>query len=102
MGRTRNIEAELNVAEETPVEETNVEKAVEEPNVPDETEKPSPTEKKPEPKVNTGEKGVKIRLIEDVDCFIGKNHYDYAKGKEAIVPSDVAAILCSSQKAIRF
>lgn len=56
---------------------------------------------KPVAKVNTSEKMIKIRTCEVIDCYIAKQHYTFAKGKEVSVPSDVAAILCSSQRAFR-
>ena len=46
-------------------------------------------------------KPVKIHTLEEVNCYIGGTHYSFAKGKEASVPSDVAAILTNSQKAYR-
>lgn len=46
-------------------------------------------------------KNVKIHTLEEVNCYIGGTHYSFAKGKEASVPSDVAAILTNSQKAYR-
>lgn len=46
-------------------------------------------------------KNVKIHTLEEVNCYIGGEHYSFAKGKEASVPSDVAAILTNSQKAYR-
>ena len=46
-------------------------------------------------------KNVKIHTLEEVNCYIGGAHYSFAKGKEASVPSDVAAILTNSQKAYR-
>ena len=46
-------------------------------------------------------KNVKIHTLEEVNCYIGGSHYSFAKGKEASVPSDVAAILTNSQKAYR-
>ena len=46
-------------------------------------------------------KMVKIHTLEEVNCYIGGAHYSFAKGKEASVPSDVAAILTNSQEAYR-
>lgn len=54
-----------------------------------------------EAKVNYSVKNVKIHTLEEVDCYIGGIHYSFAKGKDASVPSDVAAILTNSQKAYR-
>ena len=51
--------------------------------------------------VKTPIKNVKIHTLEEVNCYIGGTHYSFAKGKEASVPSDVAAILTNSQKAYR-
>ena len=51
--------------------------------------------------VETPIKNVKIHTLEEVNCYIGGTHYSFAKGKEANVPSDVAAILTNSQKAYR-
>ena len=51
--------------------------------------------------VETPIKNVKIHTLEEVNCYIGGTHYSFAKGKEASVPSDVAAILTNSQKAYR-
>ena len=46
-------------------------------------------------------KNVKIHTLDEVNCYVGSVHYSFAKGKEASVPSDVAAILTNSQKAYR-
>lgn len=46
-------------------------------------------------------KNVKIHTLDEVNCYVGGVHYSFAKGKEASVPSDVAAILTNSQKAYR-
>lgn len=46
-------------------------------------------------------KNVKIHTLEEVNCYVGGTHYSFAKGKDASVPSDVAAILTNSQKAYR-
>ena len=46
-------------------------------------------------------KNVKIHTLDEVNCYVGGTHYSFAKGKEASVPSDVAAILTNSQKAYR-
>lgn len=46
-------------------------------------------------------KNVKIHTLEEVNCYVGGKHYSFAKGKDASVPSDVAAILTNSQKAYR-
>ena len=51
--------------------------------------------------VETPIKNVKIHTLEEVNCYIGGAHYSFAKGKDASVPSDVAAILTNSQKAYR-
>ena len=51
--------------------------------------------------VTTGKKKVKIRIVEEVDCLIGCIPYKFSKDKEAIVPADVAAILCYAKKAYR-
>lgn len=57
--------------------------------------------KENEAAVNTTVKTVKIRITEEVNCFIGGTPYQFAKGKEVNVPTDVAAILTNSQKAFR-
>lgn len=44
---------------------------------------------------------VKIHTLEEVNCVIAGIPYVFAKGKDAKVPSDVAAILTNSQKAYR-
>lgn len=51
--------------------------------------------------IKTPIKNVKIHTLEEVNCYIGGIHYSFAKGKEASVPTDVAAILTNSQKAYR-
>ena len=51
--------------------------------------------------ISKGSKSVKIRMLEGVDCIISGEAYRFSKGKEASVPSDVAAILCNSKKAFR-
>ena len=51
--------------------------------------------------ISKGSKSVKIRMLEGVDSIIAGEAYCFSKGKEASVPSDVAAILCNSKKAFR-
>lgn len=51
--------------------------------------------------ISKGSKSVKIRMLEGVDSIISGEAYCFSKGKEASVPSDVAAILCNSKKAFR-
>lgn len=51
--------------------------------------------------ISTAKKLVKIRTSEEVDCIISGKTYSFSKGKEAQVPSDVAAILCYANKAYR-
>lgn len=51
--------------------------------------------------ISKGSKSVKIRMLEGVDSIISGETYCFSKGKEASVPSDVAAILCNSKKAFR-
>lgn len=46
-------------------------------------------------------KSVNLHTLEEVNCYVGGTHYSFAKGKDASVPSDVAAILTNSQKAYR-
>lgn len=55
---------------------------------------------KSEPTVGD-EKKVRIVTSEEIDCWIGGVHYVIGERKDASVPSDVAAILCSSRKAYR-
>lgn len=51
--------------------------------------------------VITEVKKVKIHATEDIDCLIACNPVRIKKDKEAIVSSDVAAILCFAEKAYR-
>lgn len=46
-------------------------------------------------------KTVKVRLREDVNCYIGGKHYLFGADKEALVPEDVAAVLTNAHKAYR-
>lgn len=46
-------------------------------------------------------KKVKIHATEDIDCLIACQPVKVKKDKEAIVSSDVAAILCFAEKAYR-
>lgn len=55
----------------------------------------------PKAEVAKGEKKVKIHTTEEVDCIIAGIPYVIAKGKDAQVPADVAAILVNAQKAYR-
>lgn len=55
----------------------------------------------PEATVSTVKKTVKIRVVEDIDCIIACKPYRISKDKEAVVPVDVAAILCFAKKAYR-
>ena len=87
--RTNIEEEEVRINPETSTEETTAEQA---------------TGKKndaPEATVSTGKKNVKIRATEDIDCIIACKPYTIAKDKEALVPVDVAAILCYGKKAYR-
>lgn len=51
--------------------------------------------------VKTETKMVKVRAIEDVDCYIGGTRHTIRKDREASVPTDVAAILSSARKVFR-
>ena len=51
--------------------------------------------------VKTETKLVKVRTIEDIDCFIGGTRYNIRKDREASVPTDVAAILTTARKVFR-
>jgi hypothetical protein len=51
--------------------------------------------------VKTETKLVKVRTIEDIDCFIGGTRYTIRKDREASVPTDVAAILTTARKVFR-
>lgn len=55
----------------------------------------------PEATITKGKKNVRVRVVEDVDCFIACIQYKIEKDKEANVPIDVAAILCNAKKAYR-
>lgn len=46
-------------------------------------------------------KSVRVHLTEDVNSFIGGNHYTGRKDRDLVVPSDVAAILVNGRKAYR-
>lgn len=46
-------------------------------------------------------KKTRIHCVENVDCIIAGNRYEFPKGKETEVPDDVAAILSSAKKAFR-
>lgn len=62
------------------------------------------TEKAPvadEVVVSATVKKVKIHTLEDVDSIISQIPYKIGKDKDAVVPSDVAAVLCFARKAYR-
>lgn len=59
------------------------------------------TEKEPEVRVTTGVKKVKIHTVEEINSIISCIPYHFAKDKDVLVPSDVAAILCFAKKAYR-
>ena len=58
-------------------------------------------EKAAEAVVVTGSKKVKIHTTEEIDCIVAQVPYKSAKGKDMVVPSDVASILVNSNKAYR-
>lgn len=58
-------------------------------------------EKAAEAVVVTGSKKVKIHTTEEIDCIVAQVPYKAAKGKDMVVPSDVASILVNSNKAYR-
>ena len=84
MAKKANI-AEEDFSNEIPNEETTVDA----------------TPAKPEARVNTEVKKVRIRAVEDINSLIACVPYTIAKDKEVLVPSDVAAILCFARKAYR-
>lgn len=55
----------------------------------------------PEVRVTSAVKQVKVRAIEDIDCIVACTPYKIAKDTEALIPSDVAAILVFAHKAYR-
>lgn len=67
-------------------------------------EQPAPKAEKTETakaKVNDGVRMMKIRTTEPVNATVAGTRYEFQKGKEVSVPSDVAAILCNAKKAFR-
>lgn len=67
----------------------------------EETTAETATEKEPEVRVTTSVKKVKIHTVEEINSIISCIPYTFAKDKDVIVPSDVAAILCFAKKAYR-
>lgn len=59
----------------------------------------SPKETPIEQQVTT--KDVKIHTLEEVDCWVGGNHYQLRKDRDFSVPSDVASVLTNARKAYR-
>ena len=58
-----------------------------------------PTETPIEQQVNV--KPVKIHTLEEVDCWVGGNHYQLRKDRDHSVPPDVAAVLVNARKVYR-
>lgn len=71
-----------------------------EPQVANDSENPTPKNRISKANVSEAKK-VKIRTAEEINCMISGINYSFAKGKEVLVPQDVAAILSNSQKAFR-
>lgn len=107
MARKANEEPivpEQEAAQETPVE-TPATETVEEPIVVEPKEekkggkKETPKEEPIEQQVNV--KPVKVHTLEEVDCWIGGNHYQLRKDRDHSVPPDVAAVLVNARKVYR-
>lgn len=67
----------------------------------EETNVDTTSEKEPEVRVTTGVKKVRIHTVEEINSIVAGIPYQFAKDKDVIVPSDVAAILCFAKKAYR-
>lgn len=85
MAKREKIEAE-DIKNETSIEETITDTA---------------TVEEPEIRITTGVKNVRIHTVEEINSIISCVPYTFAKDKDVMVPSDVAAILCYAKKAYR-
>lgn len=63
--------------------------------------KKNPKAPKETPIEQSTPKGVKIHTLEEVDCWVGGNHYQLRKDREFSVPSDVASVLVNARKVYR-
>ena len=96
LGQEAEQENPVDPTTETPVEEAPK----------DETPKEKKGGKKENPKETPIEqqvsvKPVKVHTLEEVDCWIGGNHYQLRKDHDHSVPSDVAAVLVNARKVYR-
>ena len=89
------------IPDETPVEKNEVKELGDDAGDNDGEEKVLASRMAIVVKTNTGEKSVKVQVVEAVDCIIAGIPYKLSKDKSYSVPSDVAAILVNAKKAYR-